>query len=88
LTCRNLKELYIHFIRGLLSVQALQNRYALLNELCFWTLSIVWCLKNKQNQGIKNYRQKITIHMSTNKSHRLQGFMCVCTQVSCSVVSN
>jgi hypothetical protein len=20
-----------------------------LNELCFWTLSIVWCLKNKQN---------------------------------------
>jgi uncharacterized membrane protein len=19
------------------------------NELCFWTLSIVWCLKNKQN---------------------------------------
>jgi len=21
----------------------------MLNELCFWTLSIVWCLKNKQN---------------------------------------
>jgi hypothetical protein len=21
----------------------------ILNELCFWTLSIVWCLKNKQN---------------------------------------
>jgi hypothetical protein len=21
----------------------------LLNELCFWILSIVWCLKNKQN---------------------------------------
>jgi len=20
-----------------------------LNKLCFWTLSIVWCLKNKQN---------------------------------------
>jgi hypothetical protein len=20
-----------------------------LNELCFWTLFIVWCLKNKQN---------------------------------------
>jgi hypothetical protein len=20
----------------------------MLNELCFWTLSIVWCLKNKQ----------------------------------------
>jgi hypothetical protein len=25
-----------------------------LNELCFWTLSIVWSLKNKQNWGIKN----------------------------------
>jgi hypothetical protein len=23
----------------------------MLNELCFWTLSIVWCLKNKQNWG-------------------------------------
>jgi hypothetical protein len=23
--------------------------YLVLNELCFWTLSIVWCLKNKQN---------------------------------------
>jgi hypothetical protein len=23
--------------------------YEVLNELCFWTLSIVWCLKNKQN---------------------------------------
>jgi hypothetical protein len=21
----------------------------ILNKLCFWTLSIVWCLKNKQN---------------------------------------
>jgi hypothetical protein len=41
-----------------------------LNELCFWTLSIVWCLKNKQKWGIKNYRQKITIHTSTNKSHK------------------
>jgi len=20
-----------------------------LKELCFWTLSIIWCLKNKQN---------------------------------------
>jgi hypothetical protein len=44
----------------------------LLNELCFWTLSIVWCLKNKQNWGIKNYRQKITIHTYTNKSHKDQ----------------
>jgi len=23
--------------------------YPVLNELCFWTLSIVWRLKNKQN---------------------------------------
>jgi len=29
-----------------------------LNELCLWTLSIVWCLKNKKIK-IKNYRQKI-----------------------------
>jgi hypothetical protein len=39
-----------------------------LNELCFWTLSIVWCLKKIEDL--------------------LQGFICVCTEVSCSVVSN
>jgi hypothetical protein len=43
-----------------------------LNELCFWTLSIVWCLKNKHNWGNKNYRQKNTIHKSTNKSYKDQ----------------
>jgi hypothetical protein len=26
-----------------------QDNIFTLNELCFWTLSIVWCLKNKQN---------------------------------------
>jgi hypothetical protein len=26
-----------------------QEPTTVLNELCFWTLSIVWCLKNKQN---------------------------------------
>jgi hypothetical protein len=49
-----------------------------LNELCLWTLSIVWCLKNKKLKlKINNYRQKIKpeqikTHTSTNKSHRDQ----------------
>jgi hypothetical protein len=26
-----------------------ENNLFALNELCFWTLSIVWCLNNKKN---------------------------------------
>jgi hypothetical protein len=54
------------------NVHGLKQEEWVLNELCFWNLSIVWCLKNKQNRGIKNYKQKITIHTSTNKSHKGQ----------------
>jgi hypothetical protein len=30
-----------------------------MNELCFWTLSIIWYLKNEKKNKNKNYRQKI-----------------------------
>jgi hypothetical protein len=39
-----------------------------LNELYFWTLSIVWCLKKKKNWGIKYIYQKITIHPSKRQN--------------------
>jgi hypothetical protein len=58
--------------KALYTITEYSRHNLVLNELCFWTLSIVWCLKNKQNGGIKNYRQKITIHTSTNKSHKGQ----------------
>jgi hypothetical protein len=31
------------------NVKDSDNGVLVLNELCFWTLSIVWCLKDKQN---------------------------------------
>jgi hypothetical protein len=43
-----------------------------LNKSCFWTLSIVWCLRTNKTEEIENYRQKNTIHTSTNKSHNDQ----------------
>jgi hypothetical protein len=42
-----------------------------LNELCFWTLSIVWCLKNKQNWGITNI-DKISQYKRSQNSHKGQ----------------
>jgi hypothetical protein len=42
--------------------------------MCFWFLSIsaVSRTKKKKIKEIKNYGQKITIHTSTNKSHKDQ----------------
>jgi hypothetical protein len=48
-----------------------QKTSQFLNELCFWTLSIVWCLKNKQNWGIKNV-DKISQYTRPHKSHKDQ----------------
>jgi hypothetical protein len=33
------------------------------NELCFWTLSIVWCLKKKQNDELKIYTKYHNTHV-------------------------
>jgi hypothetical protein len=41
------------------------------NELCFSTLSIARCLKNKQNWGIKNI-DKISQYTRPQKSHKGQ----------------
>jgi hypothetical protein len=62
-------ESYINlwFHSYLTSFHATNEQHHSLKELCFWTLSIVWCLKNKRNWGIKNYRQNIT---PTKKSHK------------------
>jgi hypothetical protein len=46
--------------------------FILLNKLCFWTLSIVWCLKNKQNWGIKNIDKISQYTRPQKKSHRGQ----------------
>jgi hypothetical protein len=47
------------------------NITSMANELCFWTLSIVWCLKNKQNWGIKNI-DKISQYTRPQNSHKDQ----------------
>jgi hypothetical protein len=77
-------------VRTFKTFSSAKNRYVSainsLNELCFWTLSIVWCLKNKQNEELKIYTKYHNAR--PQKSHLLQGFMCVCAHVSCSVVSN
>jgi hypothetical protein len=70
-TTSDTNDKYKRFLQST-QIMILRRDSKSLNELCFWTLSIVWCLKNKQNWGIKNYRQTITIHTSTNKSHKDQ----------------
>jgi hypothetical protein len=47
-----------------------------LKELCFWTLSIVWCLKNKQNWGIKNYRHSTWVFLASSVLGCV--WVCVC----------
>jgi hypothetical protein len=68
------------------------NHAQCLNELCFWTLSIVWCLKNKQNWGVKNI-DKISQYTRPQKSHKgqllttellvFQGCVWVCVCLVC-----